>query len=216
MIAAVLLVVAAVAGYQYWQARKEARLGEAGEVYQALLLRTEDLTGRARAETFRAAEGLSGNYRDLARLEAASAFVEAGAAAEALPLFQAVAAEAQSELLQHFAALSALRLDADQLSPDERLVRLDPLIAQGAPLRPAALEMMALIHLELDDPDTVREYLSQVLADPDVPVSLRRRAQDLRDSLPEPARPPAQTEPEAAPEPEVAPEPATEGQGDGA
>jgi len=219
LIGAILVVILTVAGFQLYQLRREAQLAQAGERYQALVEAAEDATGARRADLLADGAELPAGYDDLVRLQQAAAFVEDGDIEQAIGLYAAVADAAPQALVRDYAAIAAARLMLDQGNPDALIARLQPMSGEGAPFQAAALELLALAHLQLEDAPTAQSYLSQILALQTAPATLRARAEDLLALLrmapaagaqaaePAPATPTPATPATAAPATEVAAEP---------
>lgn len=77
------------------------------------------------------------------------------------------------------AALKAVMLGAQTLSPDDRLARLGALSAPGAPYRLLALEQTALAQIDSGDTDAAIKTLRDVLFDAGVTQGLRQRVSQV-------------------------------------
>lgn len=96
------------------------------------------------------------------------------------------------ELLQQIAAMPGLRpiyrdlatlkltmIPDYPMMSDEKLTRLEPLTAPGAPFRVMALEQMAAVHIERHDTAEALAILKPLLSDADASGGARQRAQSL-------------------------------------
>lgn len=175
---AVLAIVAIVggAGFVEWRKAREAAAAQAfGDALYAALER-ETSTGRATALAEIDAEGEAAALRDFMR----AAELSQGDAQTAGDLLADIAA--REGIRPVFRDLATLRLTmiADYpLFSDERLNRLRPLTLPGAPLRLLAMEQMAYIHADRDEPAEAVALLRQVAEDAEASPGQVRRASDL-------------------------------------
>ncbi|MCA8884514.1 MAG: hypothetical protein KDA50_12330 [Rhodobacteraceae bacterium] len=172
---AVFLVVGG-AGFNEWrkaQATAKAQaLGDA--IYQAL--ERDSSLSRLSALEGIPAEG------------AAEALVALLAAGEAAPvdakragdlLETVIANAALPQIYRDLATLKLTMLADYPMMSDQRIARLEPLTAPGAPLRLVALEQKALLHLERRENDMAQELLSEVIEDAGTSAAQRQRAQQI-------------------------------------
>jgi hypothetical protein len=181
---ALAIVVGTGAGvaWRHWQ--ESQRLDEARRYAAADQLLRADQPAEA-AEAFRtlAAEADSG-YGVLARLRAAEAEAAADQPAEAQASLDRLAeSDEAGPLYRQLGDLLTLQRDFDALAPDSLDGRLEPLRAQGAPWRHSALELAALAQLRAGDSEGARRTLDELLADPQTPANLSRRAAELMAAL---------------------------------
>ncbi|MEO0394156.1 MAG: hypothetical protein AAF213_13090, partial [Pseudomonadota bacterium] len=78
--------------------------------------------------------------------------------------------------LQDLALLYAIMLRMDGDTPAEDLIaELEPLTNPAITWRWSALELQALLHIENGDVETGRAMIADLLLEPNLPVSMRRR-----------------------------------------
>lgn len=173
VIGALLLVIAGTAAwswYKHWQLEKARELG-------GRFLATDVASLEAQEKL--AAE-VEGPAKVIARLRVATAKALAGDAAGAAALYREIAAEPGLEpLYADFARLQAVRAGLGEMSADEALAELEPLVAEGRPYRLLALELRAAIKLNNGDVEGAHADLRAILADPAATRGLRERARAM-------------------------------------
>ena len=197
VVAAVLLVVAGVAGWQVWQAREGQRSAAVAGSYLAALRGSSEAPAgstappdrtQASAEFARLAESAPDGYRTLARLRLAALRAEAGDAPAALALWDQVAADTAADpLLRDLAALLWAQHQVDAGDPAVIEARLRPLLAPRNPWRNLAQETEALLALRLGRADQARQAFRQLSTDVTAPAGARARAEALLTRLGETA-----------------------------
>jgi len=203
IIAAVILFLAAVGGYLYWQYRQETQAIADSEAMSTAL----DKVASGDVKDAQAAMvPLSDSSVDVTR---ASAILGRAAMAlrqndrkAAIDLYRQVAAD--DGLPQAYRDLATVRgtmTEFDSLKPDEVIARLAPLSQPGNPFFGSAGEMTGMALLAKGDRAGAGQMFARMAADKQVPESIRSRAVqiagslgvDATASLPvDPAAPPAQ------------------------
>ncbi len=191
LIAACVLVVGGVAGWQgwrYWQGRQDvaaatAYLASLSRIESAPLLseerRKEALTG-FEALTQAAPEG----YRTLARLQAAALKADAGDLPGAAQLWDQVAADASADpLLRDLASLTWASRQLDTGDPALLEARLRPLAMPGNAWRSLAQEQLALLLLRQQKTDDAKAALRKLAEDTTAPAGVRGRSRALLDQM---------------------------------
>jgi hypothetical protein len=116
----------------------------------------------------------------LAGLRAAEAQGEAGdTAGKAATLERLADDPGATPSNRQLAELLALQQDLASLDPESARSRIEPLAGQADPWRHSALELRALAEIEAGDLDAARATLESLLADPQTPPNLSRRAAEL-------------------------------------
>jgi predicted negative regulator of RcsB-dependent stress response len=128
IVAGIVIGLAILAGWQYWQTREGREHRAAAASYKKF---EEAVTAKnvQQEETLlheMAAGHESSPYTQQARLELAKSYTDAGEFDKALPLLRAVADGARDEELAHVAKLRAARVLIQQGKHDEALQSLDP------------------------------------------------------------------------------------------
>ncbi len=181
VVAAVVLVIVGVGGWQYWQgvqARRNAAVAQQflTALYSAASQAPAARQGAVVALADVAAHGNAG-YAVLAELREASLEADLGKAAEAQALWAKVAADASADpLLRDVAVLQSVLHEIGRGKPEALKARLAPLAAAGSPWRPLAQEAEALIDLEQGQKQEARTILKQLATDAAAPQGVRGRA----------------------------------------
>lgn len=194
VIAAAVLVVVGVAGWEAWTWQQDRAAARAATEYiaatatpiapgtdghaarQASVARLRDIVTKAPA-----------GYRTLARLRVAGLLADDGDLAGADTEWDAVAADgAAPQSLRDLANLEWARHAVDAGDPAAVTARLRPLAGPQAPFHPLALETLALLSLRENKPDAARDTLRQIAADPATSPGLRGRTGKLLEQLGDP------------------------------
>ncbi|MGO4570980.1 tetratricopeptide repeat protein [Microvirga sp. 2TAF3] len=176
IIGAVILVVAAVGGWRYWEYSQETRSqADAIRYEDALKLSREEKSKESEAALEVLAKEGDSSYGLLARFRLAAELgrqnSENGASA-----YDALAKDGNlSALWQDLARLRAawLRIDADdpaKIRPD-----LEKLAVPANPWRHSARELLGLSGLKAGDMDYAGRWFDQIAADRDTPPALKQR-----------------------------------------
>lgn len=180
VIAGAVAIVAATGGYVAWKNYRTKQLMAQGDAFiQALVLRADGQTREA-VDAFAAlADGTNDGIGTLARFNQAAILAERGEAAEAVKVYDGIAADAQQKALRDIAVLSAVALSLETVDAGESQARLEPLMAPGNPFRYSAQELSAIIALRAGDTAKARDLLKALAGDEAAPSSIRGRAEEL-------------------------------------
>ena len=173
---AVLVVLIAVGGAAWNEWRKARAVAEAqalGDAITAALAEPDPAAALAAIETD--AEGQA----VVNLLTAAVAADGEGEVTAVAVLADEGAPDAVEARWRDLATLKLVLLEAEELSPADRIARLEPLTSPGAPYRLLALEQTAYAHAEMGEADTAIGLLSDILADGEVTQGLRQRASQM-------------------------------------
>jgi len=182
----VLVVVLVVGGWFGWQAWQSSRADEDARAYVAAvgMLREGRSLEAADALAELAVEA-SGGYRALALLQRAGALEDEGMEAAAAESYRRLANDAGAP--PPLRAVAGLRAGLAALRAGEDLaaVRRDlaPLLRQGNPYRPLAVEVEALALLQGGDRAGAVEAYRGLAADPEAGAGVRRRAEETLRAL---------------------------------
>lgn len=184
-IAAVALLLAAIAGFIWWQNEKERRAGEHAE---ALLKVYEDVqAGRTQGVDARLneiAEDGSDGYRASALLTKADIALQANNEAAAIAGFKSVAEDEDlSDAYRNLALIRQTAVEYDKLPPAAVIERLRPLAQAGNPWFGSAGEMTAVAYLKLGKPQQAAPIFAAMAKDPNLPESIRSRAIQMAGAL---------------------------------
>lgn len=207
------LLVVGVGGYKYFEYSSQKSREAAGQQFEAAAQLA--VVGKAK-EAQQAFETLAksgpAGYRALSGLRAAGALAEENKRAEAVTAYDAVAKDANADVvLRDFAALQAALLRVDEADWTEMQNRLKDLINDGNAWRASARELLGLAAMKAGKQDEARKAFEQILGDSAATPATAQRAQVMMTILTEaalakaadakePAKPPAEAaKPDASP-----------------
>ena len=171
-----VLVVAAVAGWRYWEHMQETNAQAAAVRYEeALRLSDQDKGQEVQAALEALAKEGSTGYSLLARFRLAAEQgqqnPESGASA-----YDALANDAAvSQVWKDLARLRAAWLRLDTAEPAALRQSLEPLAAPTNAWRHSARELLGLSGLKAGDMDYAGRWFDQIAADRETPSALRQR-----------------------------------------
>lgn len=193
-IAGVVLLLAALGGFFWWQNQK---LVEAGKEGLELSSAFEDIAAhdkaKATAKLDKLAKSDRPGYRAAALLTKADLAVEGGDLAGAAAAFRAVAADqAFGRPYRDLATVRLTALEFDRLAPQAVIDRLKPFAVAGNPWFGSTGEMVAISYHKLNRPQDAARIFAALAKDRKVPESIRSRAVQMAgslgvDAIPEPA-----------------------------
>jgi hypothetical protein len=175
----VVIAVAALKGWQYWQLKQS-------EVAAAAYANALKLTGEdKRTEADDALKTIShAGFVRLAKLRRAANLAVEGKSDEAVALYDEVAADTGADpAARDLARIRAGYLLADKLAPADLIKRLGALDNDESEWRGAAREIFALAAYRTGDYAMADRYANAILADGGVPMSQRQRAKLLVELL---------------------------------
>jgi hypothetical protein len=175
-----VLVIAATAGWRFYDHYRTKQAEEAGAKYEAALALARDGKSAEAEGSFEqiAKTGPKG-YALLARLREAAEYGGSDPA-RAVQVYDAIAADGTIDaLFQNVARLRAALLRLDDADEKEIEVRLAPMTANDNPFRFSAREALALAALKHDDFDAAGRQLDAIVVDAQAPAAMRQRAEAL-------------------------------------
>lgn len=182
---AVLLFLAAVGGYLYWQNRQVQQAEAATEELVAIL---EDVAGPgaatapARLDALRKSD--NEGIRATAGLTRAALAIQEGDRKLASTIYGEIAAD--TDLAKPYRDLATVRgtsLEFDSIGPDAVIARLQPLAEPGQPFFGTAAEMVGMALIAKGQRGPAGQLFAKIAADPSVPESLRSRAVQVAGTL---------------------------------
>lgn len=196
ILAGILVIVAAVAGWRFYEAYQVRQDAKAASLYLTAMSQVQapgEAGKQARiagqTELVLLARNAPAGYRALARLQAASLLVRDGKTPEALNIYNALATDGSADpLLRDLASLLWVEHQIDNGDPQLLESRLKPLATPGSPWRPLAERELALLDLRQNRQDAARARLQALGADQGAPSGLRESAQLLLQHLESGAR----------------------------
>jgi hypothetical protein len=185
IIGGALLVLAAIAGWFYWQDRQAKQAAADVEALNAVM---NDLGGGNQANAPKRLESLvqssSEGVATQAKLTQAAMLLDQNKKAEALAIYKGIAED--SGLAQPYRDLATIRqtaLEFDALKPEQVIARLEPLSKAGNPWFGSAGEMTAMAMLKQNRTSEAGRMFAAIAADRQVPGTIRSRAVQIAGTL---------------------------------
>jgi hypothetical protein len=178
IIAAVVLALAALAAFLFWQHRQSVAAEREGEQLQQAFdsLAAQD-TKAAAAPLAALSDSSRDGYRAAARFTQADVLLQKDDLRGAAAAFAKIAAD--TSLAQPYRDLAVIRqtsAEFDQLQPQVIVERMRPLAVTGGAWLGSAGELMAAAYLREGRRDLAGQTFARIAADSGVPSSLRQRA----------------------------------------
>ena len=185
IIAGVVLFLAAVGGYLYWQHRQDQQAIANSEAMSAALQKagSGNVKG-AEADLVPLSDSSNDVTRATALLGRAALATQRNDRKVASDIFKQVAAD--DGLPQAFRDVATVRgtmIDFDTMKPDEVIARLKPLVEPGKPFYGTAGELTAMAMLAKGDRAGAGRLFATIAADKQVPQTIRDRAVQIAGSL---------------------------------
>lgn len=184
-IAGVVLLLAAVGGWLYWQDKQKK---DAAEDSEALAQVYTDI-GTAKLETVPTrldalAKGGSGAVRASALFTSAAVAIEQNDRPLAIAKYHEVANDkGLAEPYRNLGLIRATTLEFDGLKPDQVIARMAPIAKPGNPWFGSAGELTAMALIKQGKKLEAGQLFAAVAADRQVPESIRTRAVQIAGSL---------------------------------
>ena len=185
LIAAVVLFLAAVGGWLYWQQyqqkQAEAQSEELTKIYTQI----------GAGQTKQAQQGLqglesSGNsvVRTLALLTEAAVALDANDKATAIAKYNAVANDSRApQPYRDVALIRSVGMQFDQMTPEDVISRLQPLTKPGEPWFGTAGELTAMAYIKQGNKSAAGKLFAAIAADNNAPPTLRSRSAQIAGTL---------------------------------
>jgi hypothetical protein len=184
-IASVVLVIAAIGGFIWWQNQKVVKAGERGE---QLIAAFDDISARRKAPAAAKLDALvksgSEGHRAAALMTKADLAIENGDLKGATATFKQIADD--TGLAQPYRDAALIRMTAlelDTLPPQAVVDRLKGLAVAGNPWFGSAGEMVAISYLRMNKPKPAGALFAAMAKDRKLPDTLRSRATQMAGSL---------------------------------
>ena len=201
ILAAIVLFIAAIGGYIWWQNRQQAQAAEQGEaLLEALDAMESGNRNAALPKLEQLAQSDREGYRVAALFARATAQSEANDNAAAIATLRSIAANGDfAEPYRQAALIRQTELEFDRLQPQQVIQRLGALARPGSPWFGTAGEMVGIAHLRMNRADLAGPLFARIGRDETVPPSIRTRAIQMAGSLGINAMPETPAAPGAAP-----------------
>jgi hypothetical protein len=187
IITAVVLILAAIGGWIWWQGRQTAAREAAGETLITVMGQL-DGGNQALAAAQPQINSLAGNdiegYRAAGLFSRATAQARSGNVPAAIATLRSIGDDQTLDQLYRDAALiRRTQLEFDTLQPQEVIRRLTPLATGTGAWAGSAGEMVGAAHLKMNRPDLAGPVFVRIARDERAPATLRQRAELLAGSL---------------------------------
>lgn len=178
---ALVLLLAGMFGYWYWESTTEAELERQSEAVISALDSVD--AGDFAAADERVAglvENGSVGARTVARFLQAGAALEQGENAQAVELYAAIAADPEApKPLRDLALIREVATNFDDRKPADVIAKLEGLAVPGTPFFGSAGELVAIAHLEAGNRDAAGTLFAEIAKDEEIPETLRSRARQM-------------------------------------
>tara|TARA_R110002110_G_scaffold284986_1_gene499096 strand:+ start:76073 stop:76717 length:645 start_codon:yes stop_codon:yes gene_type:complete len=179
VVAAVVIVGATIAAVVWRDAQQSARDADSSRFLDAVVQESVQ-SGSALLQLRELAQDGTPAYRFLAQLREARLLATQGDKAQALAVFDAVAADSDlGATYRDLARLLAVANGLDVLSQSDVEERIGPLNIEGNPFQVTAREFLAVAAIQAGNRERAVELLRANQADPAAPVASRARATEL-------------------------------------
>jgi len=179
--AAVVVGLLGLAGFLYWQQHSHKLASENAEKFTFALEDVE--AGKLKdgdAKLAALLKDAGDGTKAAARLMQGGIAVEQGRTADAIKLFDAVAADSSApQPYRDLAAIRAVAANFDAMKPEDVVARLKPLAEPGKPWFGSAGELVGLAYLKQGKNDLAGPLFAAISRDKEAPDSLRARARHM-------------------------------------
>jgi hypothetical protein len=185
VIAGIVLVLAAIGGFIWWQNQKEVKAAERGE---QLIEAFDDIAARRKAAAVGKLDALaksgSEGHRAAALMTKADLAIEGGDLKGAAAIFKQIADDKGLAVPYRDVALVRMTaIELDTLPPQAVVDRLKGLAVAGNPWFGSAGEMVAISYLRMNKPQQAGALFAAMAKDKKLPDTLRSRATQMAGSL---------------------------------
>jgi hypothetical protein len=184
LIAGVVLFLAAVGGWIYWQDRQTKQAAAQTEELSAIFVDIGNnrlANAKARLQELESAD--NDVVRASAMLTQAAIALEANDRSTALAKYKAMADGDVPETYQQLALIRATALEFDAIKPEEVIARMQPLAKRGEPWFGSAGELTAMAYLKQGQRQQAARLFAAIAADLTVPETVRSRATQIAGTL---------------------------------
>jgi hypothetical protein len=185
IVAAVVLFLAAVGGWLYWQDRQREKTAESSEELTAIY---NDIGAGNIEQASKRLEPLQEADNDVVRalalLTQAAIALEGNDTPAALAKYQAVADDrSMPDAYRNLGLIRATALEFDTIEPAEVITRLQPLVEAGSPWFGSAGELTAMAYLKQGQRERAGRLFASIAEDGQVPETIRSRAVQIAGTL---------------------------------
>lgn len=185
LIAAVVLFLAAVAAWLYWQNKQQEKTAAQTEqlsgIYQQIA-NGNDEAAKKQLQTLETSHNAI--VRSIAMSAEAAIALQANDRDGALAKYRAIAGDdSLPQPYRDAAVVRSTSLDFDTLKPEEVIARLEPLTKPGNAWFGSAGELTAMAYLKQGQKDKAGRLFATIATDTQVPETIRSRAQQIAGTL---------------------------------
>lgn len=184
LIAGVVLLLAAIGGWIYWQDRQKQQAADQSEQLSTIF--TDIGGGKAASAKSRlqALEGAGSEAMQASALLAQAAIaLESNDRSTAIAKYKELSGGDMPETYQQLGLVRATALEFDAIKPEDVIARLQPLAKAGEPWFGAAGELTAMAYLKQGQKQPAARLFAAIAADTTVPESMRSRATQIAGTL---------------------------------
>lgn len=176
MVALVLVLIVGGAGFLEWQKAQQRAAAQAkgDQIFAALDSGTA--ASRAAALSDIDADGVAGA---LVQMLAAAELAQVDVTRSGEMLKALTEDPDLPPVYQQLALLKLIMLRDYPMFSDEKISRLEPMTAPGAPFRVLAMEQLAMLHMDNGETDKALDLLRPIMTDADASPAQRLRAQQV-------------------------------------
>lgn len=175
VIGAIVIVVGGSAAWNWMKHREVMAAREKG----AAFVEAGDSAGQIEI----LASTLDGDAGTLAELRLAAALAQGEERAAAAEIYRKIANGSERAAYRDLALLRAIQIDAARGDPAALVGELGPLVTEGRPYRPLALELRGVLRVNAGNLDGARADLEAVLTDEAATLDTRRRVGEILSAL---------------------------------
>lgn len=181
----VVVFLATVGGYLYWQNKQQEQSALRSEELTAIYDKIgAGKTDEAKADLKPLENASQGIVRALAMFTEAAIALDAGDRATGLAKFQAINADSGvPQAYRDLALIRATSLEYDKLKPEDVVSRLEPLAKPDSPWFGTAGELTAMAYLKQGQTDKAGRLFTEIAANETVPATIRSRALQIAGTL---------------------------------
>ena len=181
LIAAAVLLVVGVAGYQGWRHYDLSSRQESANLFAGAMRAAEAKKTDEALQAFAGiAEDGAGGYPLLARFQEASILAKSGKKKAAAAAYAELAEDSGTDAVyRDLASLLSVLNEMDSGQPSQLTSRLAPLSADDNPWRHGAREIMGILAFRSGDATKARELFTGIKDDATAPQGIRRRATEM-------------------------------------
>jgi len=179
--AGLVLLLAGMLAYWYWDSTNEAELeGQSETIVSALdSVDAGDYPGAAEKVAPLIENGSPG-AKTVAQFMQAAAALEQDDPARAVELYAAVAADPEApQPMRDLALIREVATNFDDREPADVIAKLEGLAVPGNAFFGSAGELVAIAHLEAGNEDAAGALFAEISKDEDIPETLRSRARQM-------------------------------------